>query len=92
MSSFEEVSCFGKDDESDTGDHWIVVCSSDEWMRRDAVKLKHEDTGKYLSTSGEQYGRPISGQFEVVALSTTRNAALWKTAEGIFMVRSDPPK
>lgn len=48
--------------------------------------------GKFLSTSGQQYGRPISGQFEVVALSATRNSALWKTAEGIFMVRSGIPE
>uniref|UniRef100_A0A0R3RR38 MIR domain-containing protein n=1 Tax=Elaeophora elaphi TaxID=1147741 RepID=A0A0R3RR38_9BILA len=86
----QEVSCFGSD-ESDSGDNWVVVCSSDAWLRKDAVKLKHEDTDKFLAISGKQYGRPISGQYEVVAISTSKNAALWKTAEGIFMVGSDTP-
>ncbi|VDO22312.1 unnamed protein product [Brugia timori] len=86
----KEVSCFGNN-ESDSGDHWIVVCSNNAWLTKDAVKLKHEDTGKFLAISGKQYGRPINGQYEVVAISTTKNAALWKTAEGIFMVGSNIP-
>ncbi|VIO96887.1 Uncharacterized protein BM_BM5370 [Brugia malayi] len=86
----QEVSCFGNN-ESDSGDHWIVVCSNNAWLTKDAVKLKHEDTGKFLAISGKQYGRPINGQYEVVAISTTKNAALWKTAEGIFMVGSNIP-
>ncbi|VDO46531.1 unnamed protein product [Onchocerca flexuosa] len=83
---FLEVSCFGSTESSDSGDHWIVVCSNDAWLRKDAVKLKHEDTGKFLAISGERYGRPIDGQYEVVAISASKSTALWKTAEGIFMV------
>ncbi|VDM29249.1 unnamed protein product [Toxocara canis] len=29
----QEVSCFGKNGEGDTGDHWIVTCNTDEWLR-----------------------------------------------------------
>ncbi|VDK68848.1 unnamed protein product [Litomosoides sigmodontis] len=81
----QEVSCFGNT-ESDSGDNWMVVCSNDVWLRKNAVKLKHEDTGKFLAISGKQYGRPINGQYEVVAISTSKNAALWKTAEGTCVV------
>uniref|UniRef100_A0A915PYK0 MIR domain-containing protein n=1 Tax=Setaria digitata TaxID=48799 RepID=A0A915PYK0_9BILA len=83
-SENQEVSCFGNN-ESDSGDHWIVICNNNVWLRQDTVKFKHEDTGKFLATSGQQYGRPISGQYEVVAISTSQNSALWETAEGIFM-------
>lgn len=41
---------------------------------------------RYLAISGKQYGRPIHGQYEVVAISASKNVALWKTAEGIFVV------
>lgn len=86
--SAQEVSCFGKGGDGDTGDNWILVCNSDEWFRGEPVRLKHEDTGKYLATSGQQFGRPISGQREIVGVSSAGNSALWKTAEGVYMVRS----
>lgn len=86
--SNQEVSCFGKDEEGDTGDHWILVCNTEEWLRNEPIRLKHEDTGKFLATSGQQYGRPISGQHEIVGVSSPGNSALWRTAEGVFMVRS----
>lgn len=51
------------------------------------MKLKHQDTGKYLATSGQQYGRPIAGQREVVAVSSPSYQANWKVAEGVFVQR-----
>ncbi|KAH7721946.1 MIR domain containing protein [Aphelenchoides avenae] len=83
----QEVSCFGKDTESDTGDHWTVVCGGDIWTEDDEVRLKHQDTGKYLATSGQQYGRPIAGQREVVAASSPSYQANWKVAEGVYVQR-----
>ncbi|VDN58131.1 unnamed protein product [Dracunculus medinensis] len=79
----QEISCFT---EGDTGDHWVVVCNTDEWLRDGSVKLKHKDTGKYLATSGHQYSRPISGQREVVGVSSPGNSALWRSMEGIYML------
>ncbi|KHN82646.1 Stromal cell-derived factor 2 [Toxocara canis] len=84
----QEVSCFGKNGEGDTGDHWIVTCNTDEWLRGEPVRFKHEDTGKFLASSGQQYGRPISGQGEVVGVSSPGNSAYWKTSEGVYMIKS----
>uniref|UniRef100_F1L0D9 Stromal cell-derived factor 2 n=1 Tax=Ascaris suum TaxID=6253 RepID=F1L0D9_ASCSU len=86
--SNQEVSCFGRDGEGDSGDHWIVLCNTEEWLRGEPVRLKHEDTGKFLASSGQQYGRPISGQGEVVGVSSPGNSAYWKTVEGVYMIKS----
>ena len=43
----QEVSCFGSDDHSDTGDNWAVECASsnsEQWQRDDNVRLRHVDT------------------------------------------------
>uniref|UniRef100_A0A915DKR8 MIR domain-containing protein n=1 Tax=Ditylenchus dipsaci TaxID=166011 RepID=A0A915DKR8_9BILA len=85
----QEISCFGKEGEgSDTGDHYKVICSGNVWSEDDQVRFKHMDTGKYLATSGQQYGRPISGQREIVAANSAGHEALWTTAEGIFIKSS----
>lgn len=47
---FEEVSCFGRDGEGDSGDHWIVLCNTEEWLRGEPIRLKHEDTGAFQSS------------------------------------------
>ncbi|KAI6228962.1 hypothetical protein M3Y99_01063600 [Aphelenchoides fujianensis] len=86
----QEVSCFGKDEDSDTGDHWKLICNDDVWSDEDVVQLKHVDTGKFLATSGNQYSRPIAGQKEVVAMGTgSGNNAYWKAAEGIYVRPND---
>ncbi|VDM98750.1 unnamed protein product [Thelazia callipaeda] len=85
----QEVSCYGKDEESDSGDHWKVLCDSEVWLHNVPVRLKHEDTGKFLGVSGQTFGRPISGQYEVVGTTSSQNSALWAAVEGVFMVRSD---
>ena len=30
--------------EGDTGDFWVVVCSSENWLRDSKVTFKHKDT------------------------------------------------
>ena len=81
-----EVSCFGKEGEnSDSGDHYKVICSSDIWSHEDQVRFKHEETGNFLAISGNQFGRPIAGQREVVASPSTGYKALWIAAEGLFI-------
>jgi|UniRef100_A0AC35FXK1 dolichyl-phosphate-mannose--protein O-mannosyl transferase len=87
--NYQEVSCFGKDGEGDTGDNWKVICSNEIWTEDEEVKLKHVDTGKYLSISGQKFGRPISGQYEIVGVSSPSYSAVWRVAEGIFMQKKD---
>lgn len=69
----------------DSGDHWQVECSSDEWKRSYPVKFHHIDTDVYLSVSGRTFGRPINGQMEVIGVGNSYSATEWKTAEGLFI-------
>lgn len=91
LSNNQEVSCFGDNGEGDTGDHWTVICSSDNWERNGLIRLKHADTDMWMGVSGNTYGRPISGQKEVCALAYSDSNCYWKTAEGVFIKPTDPP-
>lgn len=85
LSSKQEVSAFGSDDESDTGDHWMVYCKSRYWVKNESMRLKHVDTGMWLSLSGNVYGRPIFGQLEVVCSEKSDTSSYWRTAEGVYV-------
>ncbi|CAJ0584165.1 unnamed protein product, partial [Mesorhabditis spiculigera] len=85
----QEVSCFGGPSETDTGDNWEVQCSGDQWEESDAVKLRHKDTGVYLSLSGQKFGRPIHGQREVVGTASSSSLSHWVAAEGVYMDLND---
>ncbi|EDV47867.1 stromal cell-derived factor 2 [Drosophila erecta] len=86
LSGEQEVSAYGTDGLGDTGDHWEVVCSNENWMRSAHVRLRHIDTGMYLGMSGRSYGRPISGQMEIVGVHKPQHGTRWTTAEGLFIV------
>lgn len=44
----------------------------------------------YLSLTGQTYGRPINGQFEIVGVQwPNSNAVNWKASEGLFIHSSD---
>ncbi|CAD6196281.1 unnamed protein product [Caenorhabditis auriculariae] len=86
---YQEVSCFGSEKESDTGDHWTLMCNEDVWSESDQVRFKHVDTGVYLALSGQQFGRPISGQREVVGTDSLTNGGVWKAAEGVYVVHQN---
>ena len=86
LSSNQEVSCFGDAaGGSDSGDNWVVECSSEYWRRDESVRLKHVDTGMYLQASPQTYGRPINGQREICAAGSKSPQNLWKTMEGVYM-------
>ncbi|PAV72407.1 hypothetical protein WR25_11227 [Diploscapter pachys] len=85
----QEVSCFGGESDSDTGDNWKVECDGEEWTEEEAIQLKHVDTKVYLAVSGQQFGRPINGQREVAGTEGKTNGGYWKAAEGIYMGASD---
>jgi len=95
LSRNQEVSCFGSDGKGDSGDNWQVICldeGDDFWRRTSGVKLKHVDTGTFLSVPGHKYGRPIQGQMEVATTSSTDTTTLWKTKEGVFIMPSQEQK
>ena len=88
--SQQEISCFGKQEKdsesSDSGDHFKVLCNGDFWTQSDEIRLKHEDTGKFLAISGQKYSRPIAGQLEIAGISTANSReGLWSSAEGIYI-------
>ncbi|KAL7727221.1 hypothetical protein ACLKA6_004482 [Drosophila palustris] len=89
LSGEQEVSAYGVDGVGDTGDNWEVVCSNESWMRDAHVRLRHVDTGMYLGMSGRSYGRPISGQMEIVGLHSPQHGTRWTTSEGLFIVPKD---
>ncbi|PZC87252.1 hypothetical protein B5X24_HaOG201488 [Helicoverpa armigera] len=87
LSGNQEVSCYGDEDgEGDTGDHWTVVCNNDFWRRDTPVKFRHVDTGSFLAGSGRTFGRPISGQGEIVGVTSQYGAYTdWQAKEGLFI-------
>ncbi|KAG8188344.1 hypothetical protein JTE90_026961 [Oedothorax gibbosus] len=91
LSNNQEVSAFGENGEGDTGDHWVITCSSDYWERNGLIRFKHADTDMWMAVSGNTYGRPISGQKEVCAVPYSDSNCYWKAGEGVFIKPTDPP-
>lgn len=85
LSDKQEISAFGEEGEGDSGDEWVVICDGEEWGRHQTIMLRHVDTDVYLGVTGQQYGRPINGQNEVVGLSRPGVQAKWQTMEGVFI-------
>lgn len=86
LTNSQEVSCFGGEEESDTGDHWVVDWDSKGkyWKQDTKVRLKHVDTGKYLYSHDVKFGNPIAGQQEIVAMDKKDKNAEWHAAEGVY--------
>lgn len=89
LSGQQEISCYGDSGEGDTGDHWQVICSGENWLRDETIMLKHDDTDTYLATSGRTFGRPINGQMEVIGISSSSGSVHWQAMEGIFLHSPD---
>ncbi|XP_074045163.1 LOW QUALITY PROTEIN: stromal cell-derived factor 2 [Macrotis lagotis] len=89
LSGNQEVSAFGEEGEGDYLDDWTVLCSGSHWVRDDEVRFKHASTDVLLSVTGEQYGRPISGQIEVHGMAQQSQNNYWRAMEGIFMKPSE---
>jgi len=86
MSRNQEVSAFGENGLGDTGDNWEVVCKGKKWKRDEKIRFKHVDTGNYLHATNEQYGRPISGQREIVGhYSADDPGSQWIAVEGVYV-------
>lgn len=62
-----------------------MICYGEDWIRDLKVQFRHMDTRKFLGVSGRSFGRPISGQMEVVGLNSGTTGSEWQSAEGIFI-------
>ncbi|KAI8358253.1 stromal cell-derived factor 2-like protein [Mortierella sp. GBAus27b] len=90
MSGGLEVSAYeGMDD----GDNWTLECVNKKdkfWIRESPVLLRHENTGKYLSTSSKHvYGNPIPGQQEVAGHQLQQAEQTWSAQEGIYFAERE---
>ncbi len=99
MNNDYEVSAYAVESdqvwrEGDSGDDWLLQCDkvSDglAWPRDAKIRLKHVDTGAYLSASERlKYGDPIANQLHVSARTWSNKDCYWKAAEGFFFAPKD---
>ncbi|XLT13812.1 hypothetical protein HN51_059502 [Arachis hypogaea] len=82
-----EVSCFGGESESDTGDYWrlFIEGSGKTWKQDQRIRLQHVDTGGYLHSHDKKYSRIAGGQQEVCGLREKRADNVWLAAEGVYL-------
>jgi dolichyl-phosphate-mannose--protein O-mannosyl transferase len=97
LSRQQEVTGYGTGDgKGDGGDNWKVECAAagaKHWKRGAAVRLKHEDTGKYLGTSANVkfdantcgHNCPIMGHLEAFGRSAADVHTLLTTEQGIHL-------
>jgi len=95
ISGRQEISCYGADAVSDSGDNWRIDCTNANaptpWLRSTAVAFTHVDTSTRLFTGRDAQfnnnncrGCPIIGQLEMSAHKTSGADTLWKVDDGIF--------
>lgn len=82
-----EVSCFGGENESDTGDYWRLEIegSGKSWRQNQKIRLRHVDTGGYLHSHDRKYTRIAGGQQEVCGVGDKRPDNVWLAAEGVYL-------
>ncbi|KAF3665365.1 Stromal cell-derived factor 2-like protein [Capsicum annuum] len=86
ISGNMEVSCFGDDNESDTGDYWRLEIegSGKTWRQDQRIRFQHVDTGGYLHSHDKKYTRIAGGQQEVCGVREKRADNVWLAAEGVY--------
>ncbi|XP_074275873.1 stromal cell-derived factor 2-like protein [Silene latifolia] len=86
-----EVSCFGGEDNSDTGDYWKLEIEGkgNVWKQDQRVRLQHVDTGGYLHSHDKKYQRIAGGQQEVCGVKEKGRDNVWLAAEGVYLPISD---
>ncbi|CAO2163231.1 unnamed protein product, partial [Urochloa humidicola] len=87
LSGNLEVSCFGGDELSDTGDYWRLEIegSGKVWKRDQKIRLRHVDTGGYLHSHNKKYNRLGGGQQEVCGVREKKADNIWLAAEGVYL-------
>lgn len=89
-----EVSCFGGDTQSDTGDYWRIYVEGNgkAWRQDQQVRLQHVDTGGYLHSHNKKYSRIAGGQQEVCGVKDKRPDNIWLAAEGVYLPATEGKK
>mmetsp|Transcript_35638 Transcript_35638/g.100353 ORF Transcript_35638/g.100353 Transcript_35638/m.100353 type:complete len:234 (+) Transcript_35638:54-755(+) len=80
----QEVSCYGEEHRSDTGDNWDVLFKGPFWKREGDFRLQHKDTSMFLSSHRKTFSSPIPGQYEIYGSPKRGTENLWKLGEGLF--------
>ncbi|KAF3325861.1 stromal cell-derived factor 2-like protein [Carex littledalei] len=82
-----QVSCFGSEHQSDTGDHWRLEIdgSGKTWRQDQKVRLRHVDTQGYLHSHDKKYSRIAGGQQEVCGVREKRADNVWLATEGVYL-------
>lgn len=82
-----EVSCFGDDGNSDTGDYWRLEIegSGKTWRQDQRIRLRHVDTSGYLHSHDKKYSRIAGGQQEVCGVREKRADNVWLAVEGVYL-------
>lgn len=83
-----EVSAFGGEEQSDTGDYWKLEIEGKGavWMQDQKVRLRHVDTNGYLHSHDKKYSRIVQGQQEVCGVAKKNADNVWTAAEGIYFL------
>ncbi|CAM8970448.1 unnamed protein product [Rhodiola kirilowii] len=86
-----EVSGYGDDHQSDTGDYWrlIIEGSGKTWKQDQRVRLHHVDTQGYLHSHNKKYQRIAGGQQEVCGVREKSADNIWLAAEGVYLPVAD---
>ncbi|XP_021866461.2 stromal cell-derived factor 2-like protein [Spinacia oleracea] len=86
-----EVSCYGGDSTSDTGDHWKLEIEGKGkiWKQDQKIRLNHVDTRGYLHSHDKKYQRIAGGQQEVCGVKDKGRDNIWVAAEGVYLPTSD---
>jgi dolichyl-phosphate-mannose--protein O-mannosyl transferase len=93
LSKQQEISGFGENGHGDSGDDWIVECSTENWMRGQPVRLLHVDTKKYLAGSSNVkftqqncgHSCPILHQLEAFGRKQKDDFSLVKVELGVHL-------
>ncbi|CAM0904930.1 unnamed protein product [Alopecurus aequalis] len=87
-----EVSCFGGEGESDTGDYWMLEIEGGgkTWRQNQRIRLRHVDTGGYLHSHDRKFTRTAGGQQEVCGVGDKRPDNVWLATEGVYFPVSQP--
>ncbi|KAG6532726.1 hypothetical protein ZIOFF_006576 [Zingiber officinale] len=87
ITSNLEVSCFGGEEQSDTGDFWRLEIEGNDktWKPGERIRLQHIDTSGYLHNHDKKYTRIAGGQQEVCGIREKRPDNVWLAAEGVYL-------
>lgn len=84
LSGNLEVSAFGGDEQTDSGDYWKLEIEGKDsvWTLDRKVRLRHVDTDGYLHSHNMKYNQ--LNQREVCGVTKKNADNLWYAAEGIY--------